>query len=86
MWFGYERYDNPVVVPLINALCKGALTWLLNGLSRGLSRCRIASKYRVNVTSQILLKTGIEKSAKFRELQPALADLPDFTISVNGED
>lgn len=23
--FGYERYDNPAVVPLLNALCKGAL-------------------------------------------------------------
>jgi len=29
-WFGYERYDNPVVVPLINALCKGPLGQLLN--------------------------------------------------------
>lgn len=28
--FGYERYDNPIVVPLINALCKGALGQLLN--------------------------------------------------------
>lgn len=28
--FGYERYDNPVVVPFINALCKGALGQLLN--------------------------------------------------------
>jgi hypothetical protein len=28
--FGYERYDNPAVVPLINALCKGALGQLLN--------------------------------------------------------
>ena len=31
LWFGYERYDNPAVVPLINALCKGELNWLLNG-------------------------------------------------------
>jgi hypothetical protein len=30
LWFGYERYDNPEVVPLINALCKGALHQLLN--------------------------------------------------------
>ncbi len=30
LWFGYERYDNPEVVPLINALCKGALGQLLN--------------------------------------------------------
>jgi hypothetical protein len=28
--FGYERYDNPAVAPLINALCKGALGQLLN--------------------------------------------------------
>lgn len=30
LWFGYERYDNPEVVPLINALCQGALNQLLN--------------------------------------------------------
>lgn len=29
-WFGYERHDNHAVVPLINALCKGALGQLLN--------------------------------------------------------
>jgi hypothetical protein len=28
--FGYERYDNPAVVPLLNALCKGPLGQLLN--------------------------------------------------------
>ncbi len=28
--FGYERYDNPVVAPLINRLCVGALGQLLN--------------------------------------------------------
>ena len=28
--FGYERYDNPAVVPLINSLCKGALGQLQN--------------------------------------------------------
>ncbi|MBM3877645.1 MAG: transposase family protein [Verrucomicrobia bacterium] len=28
--FGYERYDNPAVVPLINTLCQGALGQLLN--------------------------------------------------------
>lgn len=28
--FGYDRYDNPVVVPLINALCKGPLGQLQN--------------------------------------------------------
>ena len=28
--FGYERYDNPAVVPLINQLCRGPLGQLLN--------------------------------------------------------
>jgi hypothetical protein len=28
--FGYERYDNPEVAPLINTLCQGALGQLLN--------------------------------------------------------
>ncbi len=28
--FGYERYDDPAVVPLINDLCRGALGQLLN--------------------------------------------------------
>ena len=28
--FGYERYDNPAVVPLLNALCRGALCQLNN--------------------------------------------------------
>lgn len=28
--FGYERYDNPAVAPLINSLCKGPLGQLLN--------------------------------------------------------
>ena len=28
--FGYERYDNPAVAPLINRLCAGALGQLLN--------------------------------------------------------
>src|SRR3974390_1305798 len=29
-WFGYERHDNPKVVGLMNELCKGALSQLLN--------------------------------------------------------
>jgi hypothetical protein len=29
-WFGYGRYDNPEVVPMLNALCKGAWGQLLN--------------------------------------------------------
>jgi hypothetical protein len=30
--FGHERYDNPAVVPLLNALCKGPLGQLQNHL------------------------------------------------------
>jgi len=44
LWFGYERYDNPAVVPLINALCKGALNQLLNYF---LPTMKLESKERV---------------------------------------
>lgn len=44
LWFGYERYDNPEVVPLINALCKGALNQLLNCF---LPTMKLESKERV---------------------------------------
>ena len=29
-WFGYERYENAAVWPLVNTLCQGALNQLLN--------------------------------------------------------
>jgi hypothetical protein len=29
-WFGYERYDNPLVVPLLNELCRGPWDQFLN--------------------------------------------------------
>ena len=44
LWFGYERYDNPQVVPLINALCKGSLGQLLNYF---LPTLKLQSKERV---------------------------------------
>lgn len=44
LWFGYERYDNPAVVPLINALCKGALNPWLNHF---LPTMKLAGKERV---------------------------------------
>jgi hypothetical protein len=34
LWFGYERYDNPEVVPLINTLCQGC------SISCSTSSCR----------------------------------------------
>lgn len=45
LWFGYERYDNPAVVPLMNALCTGALHQFLNYF---LPTMKLESKERVN--------------------------------------
>jgi hypothetical protein len=45
LWFGYERYDNPAVVPLMNALCTGALHQLLNYF---LPTMKLERKERVN--------------------------------------
>lgn len=53
LWFGYERYDNPAVVPLINALCKGELNWLLNGF---LPTMKLENKERVG--SKVVRKYG----------------------------
>ena len=53
LWFGYERYDNPAVVPLINALCKGQLNQLLNYF---LPTMKLESKERVG--SKVVRKYG----------------------------
>ena len=53
LWFGYERYDNPEVVPLINALCQGALNQLLNYF---LPTMKLESKERVG--SKVIRKYG----------------------------
>jgi hypothetical protein len=53
LWFGYERYDNPAVIPLMNALCKGALNQLLNHF---LPTMKLASKERVG--SKVVRKYG----------------------------
>jgi len=53
LWFGYERYDNPEVVPLINALCQGELNWLLNGF---LPTMKLKRKERVG--SKVVRKYG----------------------------
>ena len=53
LWFGYERYDNPAVVPLINALCKGELNQLLNYF---LPTMKLENKERVG--SKVVRKYG----------------------------
>ncbi len=52
-WFGYERYDNPAVVSLINARCKGQLNWLLNYFRPTM---KLKSKERVG--SKVVWKYG----------------------------
>lgn len=44
LWFGYERYDNPAVIGLMNELCRGALGQLLNYF---LPTMKLKSKERV---------------------------------------
>src|SRR5262245_16558366 len=51
--FGYERYDNPQVVPLINGLCQGALNQLLNYF---LPTMKLEKKERVG--SKVVRKYG----------------------------
>jgi hypothetical protein len=53
LWFGYERYDHPAVVPLINALCRGALNQLLNYF---LPTMKLESKARMG--RQVIRKYG----------------------------
>ena len=52
-WFGYERYDNPAVWPLVNGLCKGPLNQLLNFF---LPTLKLERKERVG--SRIVRKYG----------------------------
>ena len=44
LWFGYERYDNAAVWPLINTLCRGPLEALINWY---LPSMKLKSKERV---------------------------------------
>jgi hypothetical protein len=63
-WFGYERYDNPIVVPLINALCKGALGQLLNFF---LPTMKLESKRREG--SKVLRQYGPAQTPLARVLE-----------------
>jgi hypothetical protein len=63
LWFGYDRYDNPEVVPLINALCKGALNQLLNHF---LPTMKLERKERVG--SQVVRKYGATQTPLSRVL------------------
>ena len=80
-WFGYERHDNPEVVPLINALCKGPLGQLLNFF---LPSMKLKSKRRedsktirvydraMTPLQRVLLEVPQEKKARLQELHAKL--------------
>jgi hypothetical protein len=68
-WFGYERYDNPEVVPVINTLCKGALGQLLNYF---LPTLKLESKERVG--SRTVRKYGPARTPLARVLDCPQAD------------
>jgi len=57
LWFGYERYDNPPVVPLINAPGKGALNPRLNCF---LPPLKLGSKPRVAAACSVCCGAGVQ--------------------------
>lgn len=63
-WFGYERYDNPEVIPLINELCKGPLGQLLNYF---LPTLKLESKERIG--SRTVRKYGPARTPLARVLE-----------------
>jgi len=82
-WFGYERHDNPKVVGLMNELCKGALSQLLNFFLPSMklqSKRREASKtlrvYDRAATplQRVLLREEVttQKKAQLRQLHQSL--------------
>jgi len=78
-WFGYERYDNQAVIPLINALCKGALGQLLNFFLPSLkleSKRREGSKIkRVYGAAKTPLERVLERSEVSRQKKDQLRAL-----------
>lgn len=87
-WLGYERYDNPAVVPLLNALCKGPLHQLLNYFCPTLKLkekrregSRIVRVYDEAQTplARVLASTRVAGQAK-RQLQRELHTLNPFAL------
>ena len=87
--FGYERYDDPAAVPLINLLCKGALGQLLNHFlpthklaekkrRKGKSALRVYGE-AVTPYARVLLAKEVS-AAKKAELQALHARLNPFQL------
>jgi hypothetical protein len=87
--FGYERYDNPQVAPLINALCQGALGQLLNHFlpthllkEKRQKGKRIVRVYGPALTPYARVLASAEVSpAKKTELQSLHAKLNPFALA-----
>jgi hypothetical protein len=87
--FGYERYDNPAVAPLINGLCVGALGQLLNHFlpTHLLKEKRRKGKRTVRVYGPPLtpytrvLAAPEVSSAKKAQLQSLHAQLNPFALA-----
>jgi hypothetical protein len=87
--FGYERYDNPAVTPLINALCKGPLGQLLNHFlpthqlreKRRVGK-RVVRRYGPAQTpyARVLVASGVTKP-KQAELRREHARLNPFQLA-----
>lgn len=86
--FGYERYDNPAVVPLINTLCKGALGQLQNHFlpthklaGKRRRKKRVIRLYGAAVTPYMRVIDAPEVSAqKKRELEQVHQRLNPFQL------
>jgi len=87
-WLGYDRYDNPEVVPLINELCRGPLSQLLNYFCPTMKlkekRREGSQTARVYEPAQTplerLLATGQLKSQEQKRLRAAAAELNPFAL------
>jgi hypothetical protein len=92
-WFGYERHDNPEVVPLLNALTTGAWGQLVNLFRPALklkSKERIGSRIkRVYEAPQTpyerVLASGQVSAGKKAELQTLKARLNPFALAAQVE-
>jgi hypothetical protein len=78
-WFGYERHDNAAVVPLVNALSKGALGQLLSFFLPSLkleSKCCEGSKTKQGYgPAQTPLERVLERVEVGREKKSQLQKL-----------
>lgn len=92
-WFGYERHDNPEVVPLLNALTTGAWGQLVNLFRPALklkSKERIGGRIRrvyeeAQTPYERVQASGQVSAGKKTELQTLKARLNPFALAAQVE-